>query len=162
MREEEKLAQDVYTTLYNNWNVNIFRNIASSEATHTEAVRYLLKRYNLEDPVKIEKIGTFTNQELQELYNDLVEKGKSSLKNAFIVGATVEDLDIKDLNDLIKQTNNQDILTVYDNLIRGSRNHLRAFSKQIENEGSTYTAQFISQEEIDKILSATQERGNNR
>jgi len=45
MREEEKLARDVYTTLGEKWDLNIFINIAGSEQTHTDAVKYLLDRY---------------------------------------------------------------------------------------------------------------------
>ena len=162
MREEEKLAHDVYITLYDKWGVNVFRNIAGSEATHTESIRYLIERYNLVDPVSSEDVGVFTNNEFLELYNALVEKGNNSLVDAFMVGATIEDLDIKDLHEFTEQTNNQDILVVYENLIRGSRNHLRAFSKQINNSGETYTAQYLSQKEIDDILSSSQERGGNR
>ena len=37
MREEEKLAQDVYLTLFEEWSVTTFRNISNSEQTHTDA-----------------------------------------------------------------------------------------------------------------------------
>lgn len=47
MREEEKLAHDVYITLYNKWKLNVFQNISKSELTHTEAVKYLIERYKL-------------------------------------------------------------------------------------------------------------------
>jgi len=38
MREEEKLAGDVYRYFYDLWGNNIFQNIARSEDTHTNAV----------------------------------------------------------------------------------------------------------------------------
>ncbi len=50
MREEEKLAHDVYVTLYGIWGTPVFQNIANSEQTHTEAVKNLLDIYGLEDP----------------------------------------------------------------------------------------------------------------
>ncbi len=159
MREEEKLAHDVYITLYEKWQNNIFRNIASSESTHTDAVRYLIERYNLEDPVKDNAVGIFSNQIFSKLYRELVEKGNNSLSDALFVGATIEDLDIKDLQDLISKTNNQDILVVYDNLSRGSRNHLRSFTKQLSRLGVSYSAQYLTQEQVDKIISSEQERG---
>lgn len=160
MREEEKLAHDVYITLYDKWGINIFRNIASSEQTHTESVRYLLERYDIADPVQHETVGEFTNSDFTELYNALVAQGSQSLTDALTVGATIEDLDINDLQELMAQTDNQDIIAVYENLVRGSRNHLRAFSRQLERQGASYTAQYISQEEVDDILSGSQERGN--
>ena len=162
MREEEKLAYDVYITLYEKWGINIFRNIASSESTHTESIRYLIERYNLVDPVKTEEVGVYTNSTFLDLYNALVKQGSTSLKDAYIVGATIEDLDIKDLHEFTAQTDNEDILVVYDNLTRGSRNHLRAYIRQLSNLGEKYTAQYLTQAEIDEIVSASQERGGNR
>jgi len=161
MREEEKLAHDVYITLYEKWGVNAFSNIAKSELTHTESVRYLLERYNIEDPVKDNAIGVFSNKTFSDLYVNLVAKGQESLISALIVGATIEDLDIKDLNELSAKVDNQDILEIYANLTRGSRNHLRSFSKQLAKQGETYSAQYLTQEEINDILNSSQERGNN-
>ena len=67
MREEEKLARDVYTTLYEKWNMQIFANIAQSEQTHTEAVRDLLDKYSIADPVTDDAIGVFQNETLADL-----------------------------------------------------------------------------------------------
>ena len=134
MREEEKLAQDVYLTLYDTWGKNIFQNIAASEATHTDAVANLLKQFGIEDPVTEETRGVFQNPELQALYNTLVEQGKKSLLDALIVGATVEDLDIQDIEAYRAIVKNSDILRVYENLQRGSRNHMRSFVKNIKSE----------------------------
>jgi hypothetical protein len=159
MREEEKLAHDVYITLYEKWGLNIFRNIAQSESTHTESVRYLLARYDIEDPVKENAVGIFINPSFVELYNNLVAQGEESLTSALVVGATIEDLDIKDLNELSEKVDNQDILEIYSNLTKGSRNHLRSFSGQLEKQGVSYSAQYLSQEEINIILSSDQEGG---
>jgi hypothetical protein len=119
----------------------------------------VLDMYGIEDPVTTDEPGVFANQELQTLYNSLVNQGSASLLEALIVGATVEDLDIKDLNELNAQTENQDILLVYNNLIKGSRNHMRSFIAQIENNGGAYTAQFIDQSELDEITGSSQESG---
>ncbi len=98
MREEEKLAYDVYITLFNKWGVNIFTNIAASEQTHTNAVLTLLNKYQLTDPVGNNAVGIFSDTTLQKLYIQLVAKGSTSLADGFKVGATIEDLDIYDLN----------------------------------------------------------------
>ena len=159
MREEEKLARDVYNTLGEKWGTRIFTNIAKSEQTHTDAIKVLLDRYNIEDPVKDDSIGVFTSPELDELYKNLVKQGGSSLLDALIVGAIVEDLDIKDLNELSAKTDNADIITTYNNLNKGSRNHLRAYIGQIKNNGGSYSPQYISQAEFNAIISSAQEKG---
>lgn len=160
MREEEKLAKDVYITLYKKWNLNVFNNISSSEATHTSAVLSLLQKYNIPDPVGTNDVGIFENTTLQKLYNDLVAKGSSSFLEGVKVGATIEDLDIKDLQDFLKDVNNQDITYVYQNLTKGSRNHLRSFYSQVLAQNGTYAAQFISQSEFDTIVNSAKETGS--
>ncbi|MBK8392351.1 MAG: DUF2202 domain-containing protein [Saprospiraceae bacterium] len=159
MREEEYLAYDVYVTLYNKWGINIFKNISESELTHTNAIMTLLNKYGLSDPADNHSVGKFIDSGLQQLYNQLVEKGKISQLEAFKVGATIEDLDIFDLNNWIAKVDNQDIKFVFQNLNKGSRNHLRSFYNQIISNGGVYLAQFISQEELDIIKNSPRETG---
>ncbi len=159
MREEEKLARDVYQVLYQKWNHRVFGNIARSEQRHMDAVRALLDKYSLPDPVTDPSVGVFTSPELQELYNSLVAQGQQSLVAAFRVGATIEDLDLKDLHDLLAQTDNTDIQAVYQNLAKGSRNHLRAYTSQLSMNGETYQAQFLTQEQVEDIITSPMERG---
>ena|GEM_PF-1446766 len=122
MREEEKLAHDVYVTLYEKWNLPIFQNISQSELTHTDAVKSLLDRYSLADPAVGNAVGVFVNPTLQGLYDQLVTQGGQSLADALVVGATIEDLDIVDLQTRLAQTEKADIQLVYRNLMKGSRN----------------------------------------
>lgn len=130
MREEEKLAHDVYATLYEKWGLPIFQNIADSEATHTAAVKVLLDRYGIADPAAGKGVGEFTNPDLQKLYNQLVAQGSKSLADALKVGIAIEELDIRDLQTRLARTSSADIKLVYNNLLRGSENHLRAFQRQ--------------------------------
>jgi hypothetical protein len=160
MREEEKLARDVYLTLYNKCKLQIFKNIAESEQTHTDSVKYLLDRYGIEDPVKSDEIGKFSNPKFEQLYKDLVEKGSKSEVDALIVGATIEDLDIADLEHWLNRTDNEDIKFVYENLMKGSRNHLRAFVRMLNNYGVNYSPQYISKEEYEQIINSQMERGH--
>ncbi len=159
MREEEKLARDVYTTLYGKWKIIIFNNIGESEQTHMDAVLQLLNRYNLQDPVGNNNVGEFNNADLQELYLQLVELGSTSISDALQVGATIEDLDIFDLENALTKIDNQDIELVYDNLTKGSRNHLRSFYSNILIASETYVPQFITQEKFDAIVNSPMETG---
>lgn len=161
MREEEKLARDVYTTLGNIWGMKVFSNISASEQTHTDSIKVLLTRYGIKDPVTADTVGVFTSNDMQELYNTLTTKGKASLIDALVVGATIEDLDIRDLENLKNETTKEDILITYNNLQKGSRNHMRAFVKNLQANGGSYAPQYISQSEYNAIINASQERGRN-
>jgi hypothetical protein len=159
MREEEKLARDVYTFLFSKWQRNIFSNISSGEQSHMDAILLLLNKYNLPDPVGNNGPGVFTNSTLQNLYNQLIGQGSFSLPDALKVGATIEDLDIYDLKTALTKIDNQDIKLVYENLMKGSRNHLRTFYSNILSEGGTYIPQYITQTEFDAIINSPMETG---
>jgi len=159
MREEEKLARDVYTELYAKWNLRPFSNITRSEQMHMNAILSLLTRYSLQDPVDVNGAGVFKNEGLQNLYNALIVEGNKSVVDALNVGATIEEVDIVDLQKHLRETDNQDITFVYDNLLRGSRNHLRAFVKNIKAQGVTYVPQYLTAAEYEQIISTPMERG---
>jgi len=131
MREEEKLARDVYIFLYGIWGTNIFNNISGSEQTHMNAVKTLLTRYGVPDPAAGKEQGVFTNQDLQTLYYQLIDDGSVSLVEALKVGIFIEETDINDLNMAIAATAHKDIKTVYANLRSGSYNHLNAFNSNL-------------------------------
>lgn len=151
MREEEKLARDVYITLYAEWSARVFNNISQSEQQHMDAILSLLDKYGLDDPAL--DPGEFTNTELQELYDNLVADGLQSKLDALMVGALIEEVDMEDIVEAMERTDKSDILAVYGNLLAGSENHLNAFVRNIEAiTGETYVAQWISQEEVDAIL----------
>jgi len=155
MREEEKLARDVYTTLYQKWGVLVFDNIADSEQNHFAAIGRLLARYAVPDPVTNDAVGSFSNPDLKKLYEDLTARGSSSLTEAMYVGATIEEMDIVDLMEALAATNKRDITNVYSNLLQGSMNHLRTFVSHLQVLGITYTAQYLTPAELAEILSAT-------
>jgi len=152
MREEEKLARDVYLAMYELWGIPIFQNISSSEQSHTEAVKTLLDGYNVPDPAS-DELGEFTNPDLQNLYNDLVAQGSQSLSEALRVGAAIEEIDILDLQERLAQTDNADIQHVFNNLLQGSFNHLRAFTSTLMTQtGETYLPQFMSPDAYQSII----------
>jgi len=133
MREEEKLARDVYLKMYELWGMPIFQNIANSEQMHMDQIKQLLDRYGLTDPALAP--GQFTDPSLQALYDQLVAQGSVSLADAMNVGVLIEQTDIADLQEHIAQTDNADIQMVYSNLLNGSYNHLAAFSGEAGNTG---------------------------
>jgi hypothetical protein len=153
MREEEKLARDVYQYFYGLYDsIPIFNNIAESEQRHMDSIKTLIDKYGLADPTDGKDIGEFENQELQQLYYDLIAAGSSSLNSALEVGAEIEEIDIIDLKEYISQTDKVDIKRVYNNLLKGSESHLRAFVKTLKARGVTYLPKHLSQEEFDDII----------
>lgn len=157
--EEEKMARDVYTTLGATWNVRIFGNIAKAEQSHMDAVKLMIDRYEIVDPAADLLAGTFLNTALQKLYADLVAKGSYSIADALEAGATIEDLDLRDETALIASSDNQDLDTVYQNLAKGSRNHLRSFVDQLALLSISYVPLYLDQATFDAIVSSEMERG---
>lgn len=163
MREEEKLARDVYLALYDQWGQQTFTNIARSEQAHMNAIATLLDRYDIPDPAAGNDPGEFTNPDLQALYHQLVEQGNQSLADALKVGLAIEEIDIQDLLEELDAVAHSDIQRVYQGLKQGSENHLRAFATTLERQtGESYEPQVLDQETYDAILSANQGQGRRR
>lgn len=132
LREEEKLARDVYIAMDEFWGEAVFSRIAVSEQRHMDALLNLLVRYGVDDPVATNPAGVFTDLGLQTLYADLVKRGQLSLLESYIVGRAIEELDIDDLLKAIDGTENADLDRVYTNLLNGSYHHLEAFNFHID------------------------------
>jgi hypothetical protein len=126
LREEEKLARDVYTLLEEKWGLSAFSQIKPSEQKHMDAVAKLINRYDLLDPAQ-ESIGIFENQKISSLFETLMTKGEQSEVDALQVGMTVEDVDIYDIDEILSKNDNQDIQVVFTNLRNGSIKHLQRF-----------------------------------
>ena len=162
MREEEKLARDVYYYLYEKWNYQVFNNISRAEERHMDALLCLYERSDLVDPVGDNAPGIFVNDQFTELYKTFIEKGAVSLTEALKVGATIEDVDINDLMNLTEGGTIEDeaILAVFAELTKGSRNHLRVFIRALNGMGDSYEPQFITVKQFEEIIDSDRERGS--
>jgi len=158
MKEEEKLARDVYSALSQKWGSSVFTNISAAENNHLNAIVLLLTNYGSTE-TSIGEAGIFTDAAVQTLYNELVVKASVSVAEAYKTGALIEEMDIKDLTEALSSTTNENVTLVFDNLMKGSRNHLRAFNLQLTNLGLTYTPVFISQDEYTQIVTSAMEKG---
>lgn len=132
MREEEKLARDVYRALYEQWKLSVFDRIAASEETHFDTIGTLLARYGIDDPAKNDVPGVFVNSELTTLYAELTAKAKLSANDALEVGVLIEKTDIEDLETALAGTTKLDLKRVFTNLLNGSLNHQEAFETNLE------------------------------
>jgi hypothetical protein len=158
---EERLAHDVYTNLYNyhtNKGTEIFQlhNIAStSEINHIQTIQSLVQKYdlndsdltNVTDPVADNTIlvsdmpsGQYDIPSIQSLYDTLYAKGIASQQDALEVGCMVEVTDINDFNEYIelaKESNAADIEAAFTSLRDASYNHYWAFDSSLKNLGIT-------------------------
>ncbi len=160
MREEEKLAHDVYTALYQEWGLDEFQTIATSEQRHADTVLRQLERYGIDDPSAGLAAGEFQNAELQALYDELIARGSESLEAALRVGAAIEEIDILDLQEEMAETENAALLRVYTNLSQGSQNHLRSFVSLLQSEvGVSYTPEYLDEDAYQAILLGSNEQG---
>ncbi len=159
MREEEKLARDVYLFLGKKWQLAPMEKIASSEQRHMDALKNLIVKFKLTDPVKNDTPGQFKSKHFKQLYEKLIAQGQRSVVDALKVGATIEDLDISDLDTRIAKIDNPQVVRVFNNLNRGSRNHLRAFIFNLKAHDSNYKPQYITAERFKLIISSQTERG---
>jgi hypothetical protein len=141
MREEEKLARDVYLTLYELWGAEIFANISESEQRHMDALKNLITRNELIDPVVNDAVGEFTNPDFAALYDQFVTDGSESLEAALGRGVYIEEIDIADLEQALKETSMRAVERVFQNLLNGSYNHLDAFQGALEADGTECPAQ---------------------
>jgi hypothetical protein len=158
MREEEKLAHDVYVALFNRWGHNVFNQIAQSEAQHAETMRLLVLAHGLVDPAADNPPGVFVNTDLQAMHDALVARGQASLIDALKVGCLIEEKDIQDIHDKIEQVDDEpDVVQAYENLLCGSRNHLRAFNRTLVSQGGVYVPEVITQAEWDAIATSPSE-----
>ena len=179
MREEEKLARDVYLTLAALYpNQKVFSNIATrAEQTHTDTMRDKLDQFNLPDPNPDtnnlpSSLGVFTGNEwgwyFDEKFAVLTAMGEVSELDALKVGAFIEELDMHDIAVCpqvmidrgfsspcgLEYTDESALQTAYSALISGSETHLRAYVGQIEAVigVGNYEAQYLTQAEVDAIL----------
>ena len=159
MRQEEKLARDVYRVLYQVHKTPAFANIAQSEQSHMDLVKFVLDRYSIPDPIKSDQVGVYRDPVFRGLFEALVLFGAQSQAHAELVGAFIEDLDIFDLDAALARSDNRDLDTLWQNLQLGSRNHLRAYYKLLLKRQIRYPGIVLPLSRILAIVNSPQERG---
>ena len=149
MREEEKLARDVYIALYDIWDAEIFSMISESEQRHMNAMLRMLNLYGIEDPADGKGLGEFTNPDLGLLYTELVAQGSASLPDAYAVGVYIEEIDIVDLQEAIAYTDEFRLDKAYGSLLAGAYAHLNAFLRGLNSLGVEYESEYLDLEDFE-------------
>ena len=102
MREEEKLARDLYITLGTRFpHLKIFGKIDDAEQRHTCAVCDMLEKYGAADPSTNDNVGVYNGETYGHYftakYEELVGRGSVSALDALYVGAYIEEFDMIDI-----------------------------------------------------------------
>lgn len=153
--EVEKVARDTYTYFYDKWNTPVQSVISNSEQNHMDIFKVLIDKYNLGDPAAGKGPGEFSNTELQQLYKDLTARGSASEIDALSTAAMIEEFDIVELKKNAADTNREDVLAAYNQLMTGSQNHLEIFTAKLKEQAVVYKPQYLSQEEYNQIIAPT-------
>ena len=131
MRIEEKLARDIYTVMDSIWSAKVFQNIKASEQKHMDAVKRMLDKYSIPDPLTTDEIGIFPETEFQDLYNQYLAQGNISLEEALLAAVAIEELEIADLGAQLAFVTNPCLINMYTNLLVAENKHLVAFNKNL-------------------------------
>lgn len=158
MREEEKMAHDVYVFLAEKWNLPVFDHISNAETRHFSAMGFLIEDFGIDDPAQAEA-GKFQDKKIAQLYDSITHQGSKSPVDALKAGAYIEEVDIADLRRYIAETDHEQINSVYQNLLWASGNHLRAFARQLEWRGVNYTPAVLDSAVYAATVEAVSKRG---
>jgi hypothetical protein len=129
MREEVKLARDVYAVLSDAWRVDVFQGTAGSKQALMEDISDVLAQYGIDDPPAA--AGIFRHAELQELYAYLVDQGMRSVNDALDVTILVEQTVIADVDALINDTEQTALRAVLTRLKESSLSRLLTLTRHL-------------------------------
>jgi hypothetical protein len=149
--EEEKMARDLYTSLYESDKLTIFNDLARSEQSHMDQARAIIDKYALTIPGKDEQ-GVYQNQTLQRVHDELLAKGLSSDQDALNAAANFEEISIIDLEKELNATHAEDVKAMYQGLLAGSQKHLRSYVTELKDRGIKYDPQYLGKDEFEKII----------
>ncbi len=148
--EEEKAARDLYNGLYEKNNMTIFLDLVRSESSHMDQARSVMEKHGLAVPP--DEPGIFQNQTLQEMHDQLLAEGLQSDQDALTVAAVFEEISIVDLEKELSASQADDVRTVYEGLLAGSRKHLRSYVSGLEGQGIEYQPRYLEAEEFQEIV----------
>ena len=148
--EEEKAARDLYNGLYEKNNMTIFLDLVRSESSHMDQARSVMEKHGLDVPP--DEPGRFQNQTLQEIHDQLLAEGLQSDQDALTVAAVFEEISIVDLEKELSASQAEDVRTVYEGLLAGSRKHLRSYVSDLKDQGIEYQPRYLEGGEFQKIV----------
>jgi len=158
LREDERVARDLYASFYDLYQQDYFNRVSHAESSHMKAVENLLSFYAVDYPDSL-TAGVFADEDDQNLYNVLLSKGGDSLVIALSSAAYLEEMNVSDYSQLMPNISNENISLVVSHLLKGSRNHLRLFTRLLAKEGITYEPVVLDSVSYNEIIQTPIEKG---
>ncbi|OFW58356.1 MAG: hypothetical protein A2133_01910 [Actinobacteria bacterium RBG_16_64_13] len=134
LREQVKLARDVYAAMSTRWNTPMFQHAAAVEGPHMASVKLLLDWYRVDDPVRANPPGVFSDRRLQTAYSHLIAQGTPSLEDAYKTGAAIETELITLLLDLTGDSCPRDINLIAQALLTSAQSNLASFTRLVDRQ----------------------------
>lgn len=150
--EEEKAARDIYSSLYEKNNQTIFLDLTRSEESHMDQAKAVIEKYDLSLPRDVR--GAFGNQTLQNIHDRLLAEGLESYDQALKAAAEFEEISIMDLEAELAAAENEDVRTMYQGLLAGSRKHLRSYVADLKEQGIEYEPRHLERSEFEETVRA--------
>lgn len=157
VREDEKIARDLYFSFFRNFGLKTFENIGKAEDNHIKATEKLFDYYEIDYPA-LSANGKFEDASRQKLFDSLLLKGTPELE-AFKVMALLEESNIVEYGEVLKSIVNPNIKLVIENLAKASANHFKAAIRQITALGGTYAPALMTQEQYRALIAIGFEKG---
>jgi len=144
------LTKDVNTTFYEVWQVPIFEELANTESRVITILTGTMKVMKL--PVEttfLHQIGTYNHRGLQKLNDRLVLAGSNAKAEALVASAELEEHQILFLENALENTEDLDVILLYDRIRSISKDNLRDIVAELQKEGITYRPIVMSDKYFD-------------
>ena len=148
--EEEKAARDIYSSLHEKNNLTIFLDLTRSEESHMDQAKAVIEKYDLSLPKDVPE--AFGNQTLQDIHDRLLAEGLESDEQALKAAAEFEEISIMDLEAELAAAENEDIRTMYQGLLAGSRKHLRSYVADLKEQEIEYEPRHLERSEFEETV----------
>ena len=148
--EEEKAARDIYSSLHEKNNLTIFLDLTRSEESHMDQAKAVIEKYDLSLPKDVPE--AFGNQTLQDIHDRLLAEGLESDEQALKAAAEFEEISIMDLEAELAAAENEDIRTMYQGLLAGSRKHLRSYVADLKEQEIEYEPRHLERSEFEDTV----------
>ena len=115
-----------------------------------DQAKAVIEKYNLSLPKDVPE--AFGNQTLQDIHDRLLAEGLESDEQALKVAAEFEEISIMDLEAELAAAENEDVRTMYQGLLAGSRKHLRSYVADLKEQGIEYEPRHLLRSEFEETV----------
>ena len=163
MHDSERLALNLNQAFYDDWGEPLFASIAAAKPRYMDKLLDLIDWYDIRWFGDISnEPGFYTDERNADAFDELVERGKSSLQNALLAAAYVEESNISEYRASISGLEMwyyipgdgmQLLVDAYHDLLNAAYVNLTKLVSRVDG----YSAQILTQADVDAIIEAETE-----